>query len=106
MNAIDVFEGDVLYLTFYLKEKDLTTGSITYYDISGANSIVFRMRKYGETVNTISSTMEIVTGSLGHCRVLTTIPSSGTYSSEIEVYEGSQHITWQGPVYNVLEALG
>jgi len=106
MSAIEVYEGDVLYLSFFLKEKDLTTGSITYHDISGASSIVFRMRKYDTSTNTISTTMEIVTGTLGYCRCLVTIPSSGTYNSEIEVYEGSQHITWEGPIYNVLEALG
>jgi len=106
MSQIDVYEGDITYISFYLKDENPITGSITYHDITTANSIVFRMRKYGDTINTIEEEMDIVTGTLGYCRVLVTIPPSGTYSSEVEVFETSGHITWTGPVFNVLEALG
>ena len=106
MSAISVTEGDVLYLSFYLKDKDPVTGSITYHDISGASSIVFRMRKYYSSSNTIETTMEVVTGTLGYCRVLVTIPTEGTFSSEVEVFEAGQNITWEGPVYVVRGELG
>jgi len=98
--------NDVLYLSFYLQEKDNLTGSITYYDLSTANSIVFRMRKYGSSTNAISEPMEIVTATLGYCRVKVTVPTAGTYYSEIEVFETSQNITWTGPIYYVKRPLG
>jgi hypothetical protein len=109
MDQYTLVAGDVQYLSFYLKEKDPTTGSITAYDLSSASSIWFRMREYNTTINTLSLQMSTVSSpscTLGFCRVLATIPSEGNYSSEIEVYESTQRITWKGPTYQIIEELG
>jgi len=106
MSQITLVENDIQYLGFYLKEQDKITGSITPYDLSNASSIVFRMRKYGETANAIETTCEIVEASKGYCRALVTIPPPGTYYSEVEVYESAQHITWIAPIYVVKSQLG
>ena len=105
-SEITLNAGDIQYLPFYLKEKDETTGSITYYDITLASSIQFRMRKYNATANTLDVAMSIVTGTLGYCRCLATIPAVGKYYSEIEVYGTTEHLTWKGPVMIIEEALG
>ena len=105
-----LISNDILYLAFYLQEEDPTTGSSTYYNLSGASSIWFRMRKYGNTINAISGAMSTVvtpSNALGYCRILATIPSTiGTYYSEVEVYTSSERITWIGPVYKIKEELG
>lgn len=109
MNEHTVTTNDIQYISVYLKEKDLTTGSISYYDLSTANSIVFRMREYGETINTISTTMSTLSSpanTLGFCRCLATFPAEGTYSTEIEVFEGVQKITWVGDIFVVIGELG
>jgi hypothetical protein len=109
MDQYTLVSGDVYYLSFYLKERDPTTGSVTPYDLSTANSIWFRMREYGQSTNTISVQMSTVSSpscTLGFCRVLATIPSAGKYYSEVEVYEGTENKTWKGPVYIIKEALG
>ena len=98
--------NDIEYLYFYLKEKDPTTGSISYYNLKGANSVVFRMRRYGSSSNTIETTVEVVTGTLGYCRCLVTVPPSGTFSSEIEVFNDPLKLTWEGPTYVIREELG
>ena len=99
---IDLIENDVHYISFVLKEKDLTTGAISVYDLSNVSQINFYMRQYGSTVNTIEATCEVVTATLGLCRVRVTVPTEGTYSSQIEVIESGQTITWKGPIINVI----
>ncbi|MEM2260855.1 MAG: hypothetical protein QXK24_00240 [Ignisphaera sp.] len=106
MNERTLTEGDILYFGFYLKDKDETTGSITYHDLSLANSVVFRMRKYGETANAIEVNMQVIEPTKGFCRVLVTVPPSGIYLSEVEVFETEQNITWEGPVFIVKPQLG
>jgi hypothetical protein len=106
MYEITLVENDVQYLAFYLKEKDPISGSISPYNLSNASSIVFRMRKYGETANAIETMCEIVDAAKGYCRALVTIPPAGTYCSEVEVFESSQRITWIGPIYIVKPQLG
>ena len=101
-----ITEGDVKYLAFYLMDYDPITGSLSYHDLSGADSIVFRMRKYRASSNAIDTTASIVNASLGYCRVLVTVPVAGTYETELEVFEGTLHDTWVGPVYYVREPLG
>uniref|UniRef100_A0A6M3XLX3 Uncharacterized protein n=1 Tax=viral metagenome TaxID=1070528 RepID=A0A6M3XLX3_9ZZZZ len=109
MNEHTVTTNDIEYISVFLKEKDRTTGSITPYDLSIASSIVFRMRQYGETINTISVVMNTISSpanTLGFCRCLATFPAVGTYSSEIEVSEGVQRITWTGDIFIVIRELG
>ena len=110
MDQYTLVANDILYLAYYLKEKDPTTGSITAYDLSSSNSIWFRMRRYNETINSVSGTMSTLTSpanSLGFCRILATIPSTiGNYYSEVEVYEATERITWKGPTYQIIEELG
>jgi len=109
MSQYTLISGDIQYISFYLKEEDPTSGSITAYDLTTQNSIWFRMRSYGDITNTLSLAMSTVStpnATLGYCRVLATIPSRGTYSSEVEVFESTEHITWEGPVYIIKEALG
>jgi hypothetical protein len=103
--------GDVHYLSFYLKDKDVTTNSITYTNLSDTSSIVLRMRKYGASTNCIEVNCYTVTtpsNTLGFCRALVTIPAeSGEYYSEIEVFYGDgQHATWKGNTYYIQPALG
>jgi len=106
LDQYTLVSGDVQYLSFYLKEKDPTTGSISAYDLSSASTITFRMRRYGTTINTIEENMSIVDASSGYCRILVTVPTSGRYFSEVEVQESLQNITWTGPLYIVVEELG
>ncbi|RLF22429.1 MAG: hypothetical protein DRN15_09060 [Thermoprotei archaeon] len=87
-------------------EKDGITGSLTYYDLSDISGIVFRMKKYGASSPTIEANMEVVSASLGYCRVKVTIPTSGKYYSEIEVRESGQTITWIGDIYHVVRGIG
>jgi len=106
MTKYTLTESDILYLTFYLKDKDGITGSITPHDLSNAQTINFYMRKQGASTNTISNTCEIVTDSLGICRVKVTVPVNGDYVGEVEIIEAGQRITF-GPVYFVVrEELG
>jgi len=87
-------------------EKDGLTGSLTYFDLSDVDSLVFRMKRYGATSPAIESTMEIVDSTLGLCRVKVTVPPSGKYYSEIEVRIGGQTITWLGEIYEVVREIG
>jgi len=103
---VALIEGDVQYLAFYLTEKDMITGSLGYYDLSNVSSIVFRMRRYGETANAIETACEIVDASKGYCRALVTVPPAGYYYSEVEVFESGQHITWIAPTYIIKSQLG
>jgi len=102
----ELVESDIKYLTFYIMEKDPISGSLSYYDLSGASSIVLRLRKYNETSNALEVTMVVTNPTLGLCRVLATIPPAGRYESEIEVYEAEEHNTWKGPVLKVRSQLG
>lgn len=106
MTEHTLYVGDIEYLFFYIKDESAISGSITYHDVTTAGSITFRMQKYGESTVTLSLPMEVVTGTLGYVRVLATIPTSGKYSSEIEISETPQALTWKGPIYEVVDALG
>ena len=106
MTQFTVTTNDVFYIGYKLKEKDPTTGSITFYTLDTASSIVFRMRLYGATANAIEAQMETVDASTGYCRALVTIPVAGDYYSEIEVYETTGPITWKGSIYHVESELG
>ena len=101
MTKYTLTEYDVVYLTFYLKEKDPITGAISPYDLSYAHTINFYMREMNSSTNIISSTCEIVTDTLGICRIKVTVPVSGDYIAEIEVQEIAQTITF-GPQYFVV----
>jgi len=106
MTKYTLTESDILYLTFCLKDKDGITGSITPYYLSDVQTINFYMRKQGASSNTISNTCEIVTDTLGVCRIKITVPVHGDYIGEVEVIEAGQKITF-GPVYFVVrEELG
>jgi len=101
--------GDIVYLSFYLKEKDPLSGSISYYDITDAQTINLRLRKYGETVNAIETTCEVITGTLGYCRAKVTVPvvsSPTTYEGEVEVIEAGQITTWKNVNYIITPQLG
>lgn len=101
-----VAAGDSDYVTFYLKDKNPTTGSITFHDLSSANSVNFYLRKYGEPTNYALSPMAIVTASLGYVRCLVNFPATlGTYYSQIRIFDGLSTITWKGPVYEIEEGL-
>ena len=100
--------GEVLYLEFYLQEKDPTSGSITGYDLSSSSSIVFSMREYNSTINTLTLTMSTVTSpscTIGFCKVLATIPAVNEYYSQICVYMPLEKLVWNGPVYKVEKRL-
>lgn len=102
-----LYLNDVHYLSFYLKEKDSTTGSITAYDLTSASSVVLTVRKYGTTIN--SSTISLTFSSApttGYCTGLSTINwGNGKYYSQVEVFSGLEKITWEGPVYIVVGEL-
>lgn len=106
MTEHTLVENDVQYVSFYLQEKDAITGSITYFDLSDVDSLVFRMKRYGADSPAIEETMEVVTATLGYCRVKVTIPASGKYYSEVEVRIGGQTITWVGDIYHVVREIG
>jgi hypothetical protein len=107
MNQFTLIAGDIQYLSFYLKEEDNMSGSITYADITLASSIVLRLRKYGESTNTVMGTCEILDGTLGKCRMLVTIPTiTGDYQSEVEVFIGGERLTWKGNTYYIHNELG
>ena len=101
MSRYTLTEGDILYLTFYLKDKDPISGSVVPHNLSSAESINFYMRKYGANANAISTNCEIVSATLGICRTLVTVPVYGNYYSEIEVTEAEEKITF-GPIYFVV----
>ena len=108
MDQFTLVANEILYLAFYLKEKDPTTGSITPYDLSSANSIVFALREYNSTINTLTLTMSTVSSpscTLGYCRVLGTIPDANNYYSQIHVYTSTEKLTWEGPAYIVEERI-
>ncbi|RLE62045.1 MAG: hypothetical protein DRJ47_11310 [Thermoprotei archaeon] len=98
--------NDVHYISVYLLEQDPNTGETNYFDLSDANAVVFRMKKYGSGAIAVEKEMEIVNATLGFCRVLVTIPPEGKYKSEIEVRIGSQTITWLGRKFQVVEEIG
>jgi len=99
--------GDIQYLEFILKDVDLVTGSVSVHNLSYADTITFRLRKYGETINTIEANCEVVSASEGKCRVLVTIPTEiGSYHGEVEVVEGQNVITWKGLYYRIVRQLG
>jgi len=109
MTKYTLTTNDVKYIEVYIKDKSEITGSITPHDLSGADSIVFRMRLYGSTANAIEVSMETVATpscTLGFCRALVTIPAIGNYVSEYEVFEGINHDTWEGHTYKVRDELG
>lgn len=106
MKAVRVTEGDIVYVSFTLTEVDNVSGSISYYDLSRVDTIKFRMRKYGSTINSVDIPLQIVNAKMGQCRGLTTIPPSGRYISEVEVIDGSLKITWEGPRFIVRKRLG
>ena len=108
MDQFTLVANEILYLAFYLKEKDPTTGSITPYDLSSANSIVLALREYNSTINTLTLTMSTVSSpscTLGYCRVLATIPGANNYYSQIHVYATTEKLTWEGPTYTVEERI-
>lgn len=96
---IVVTSGDVLYLEFYLKDEDPTTGEVTPHDLSLVNSVVFKMYKYGENTLTLEATMDVISPSEGYVRALVTIPPGGTYFSEVVVNKAPERITWIGPTF-------
>jgi len=101
--------GDIVYLAYYLKEKDLITGSISYFDITNADTITLRIREYGLSSNTIETTCQIVTGTLGYCRAKVTVPIVSTptyYQGEVEVVSSGQITTWKNLNYLVTPQLG
>jgi hypothetical protein len=109
MSQYTLVANDVLYIAFYLKEEDPIYGSITPYDLSSASSIYFRLREYNSSTNALNALMNTLpspSNTLGYCRVMVTVPSSGTYTSETEVYVNNLHTTWKGPVYIVEGELG
>lgn len=111
MTECTLTSNDIVYLGYYLKEKDPTTNIITAFDLTSASSIVFRMRLYGSTVNTINVVMATmnIEGSLntdGYCRVLCTIPTGGTYCTEVEYFTPAERLTWKGPTYFIETELG
>ena len=102
-----IVQGDQKYIYFYLRENDGTTP----VDISNADTITFRMKRYGETTVCFEATCSVVTGTLGYCRVfLTTVATSRAgepdYRSEVEVVEGNAIVTWLGPTIKIEEELG
>ena len=99
-------ENDVHYISVYLVEQDPNTGNTSYYDLSDASAVIFRMKKYDSGAIAIEKEMEVVNATLGYARVLVTIPLEGKYKSEIEVRVGSQTITWLGPKFQVVEEIG
>lgn len=104
MGQSTLIANDVQYVSFYIKEKDETTGSITVYDLSSASSIVFTMIDYRTGVTTLELTMSTVPSpscTLGFCRVFCTIPAVGTYSTRVKVYDAGEGLTWKGPVITV-----
>ena len=108
MDQFTLVANEILYLAYYLKEKDPTSGSITPYDLSSANSIVFALREYNSTINTLTLTMSTVSSpscTLGYCRVLATIPDANNYYSQIHVYTSTEKLTWDGPQYIVEERI-
>jgi len=98
--------NDVHYISVYLLERDPNTGDVSYFNLSDANAVVFRMKKYGSGAIAVEKNMEVVNATLGYARVLVTIPSEGEYKSEIEVRTGSQTITWLGPKFQIVEEIG
>lgn len=98
--------NDVVYLKFYLKERNPISNSINYYDLSSVTDVYFRLRAYGSSTNTISMLMSIVDATLGCVRALVTVPSYGKYYSEVEVSDGNELITWDGPIYIIKSEMG
>ena len=96
-------EGDVHYISVYLMEQDPNTGESQYFDLTDANTVIFRMKKYSSGAISIDKEMEIVNATLGYCRVLVTIPLEGKYKSEVEVRMDSQTITFPGPKFVIVE---
>ena len=105
MTELTIVQGDQKYITFKLREPDGTTPT----DISGADTINFRMKKYGETTLSASGTCSIVDGTAGTCRYfMTTLDTArtGNFYSEVEVIEGNEIITWIGPTIKIVDQLG
>jgi len=103
--AYKVTENDIVYLTFYLKDKDPITGSISPHNLSSALTISFYLRAYDANVNTIETTCEVVNASQGICRTRVTIPAHGDYYGEVEVIEPKTRITWTDFYLEVREEL-
>jgi hypothetical protein len=110
MTECTLVANDILYMSYYLKEENPITGSITPYTLVTATSIILRMRQYNSTINTINVTMSTLatpSNTLGYCRALVTIPTAGTYTAEVEVYEALERITFPCQIiYKVISELG
>jgi len=86
METITFKQGDIRYLTFYLKEKDIT-GTEGSFDLTNASTVNFKLQKYGETTLRVSGTCTIIDASNGKCRYqldASNLPT-GLYIGEIEV---------------------
>jgi hypothetical protein len=101
---------DIEYLSFYLKDKDTIAATTLPTDISSANSIVLRLRLEGEATNSVNVPCSIVTGTLGYCKAMVTIPAvtdNTNCQSEVEVFfSNGEIITWIGNTYVIVPELG
>lgn len=102
--------GDIQYLSYYLRNVNKINGSITYQDLTNSDTITFRLRKFGETVNAIDVVASIVDSTIGYTRALVTIPTvseGADYYSEVEVkFTDGQILTWIGNTYYIKPQLG
>jgi len=103
--VIRATENDIVNLTFYLRDKDPITGSISPHNLSCALTISFYLRAYDANVNTIETKCEVVNANLGICRTRVTIPAHGDYYGEVEVIEPETKITWTDFYLEVREEL-
>lgn len=99
--------GDKLYISEYLKEADTIAATTIYTDLTGAQTITYRMRMYGASTNAVSTTCEVVTATLGYIRAFVTVPTArGVYETEAEVIFTNETITWKCQTYYIQSQLG
>ena len=99
--------GDVHYLRFYLQELNRVTGEISYFDLTNATLVKFRLRKVGSSSNAIDITGTIENATLGLVKFLVTVPlDTGDYKGEIEVSISGNTLTWKDIYYEIEEQLG
>jgi len=98
----NLVQDDRQYLEFYLYDKNPLNGATVPHTLTGISSINFYMYSYDSDVATISTTCSVEDATLGCCKAFVTIPVAGRYKAEVEVYEGSQRLTW-GKIYYTVE---
>jgi len=97
LTQITLVQNDKHWLYFYLKEYDPITGTTSSFNLTGATSINFYMKKVGSNTLYLSGTCDVYDANNGICVYKpsdTDFQQTGEFLAEIEVHFPSRVITF------------